>query len=1383
MRKSEIRSSTVQQETTLFSISNDSVDLKSKNRKSKTKSPPARPDYPFELIRLVLLLGVGYGLVRVSVVLSKQSIPLVWTANGVHAAGCLVTDIRLRPLVSLGFIGAVFAGLLELTKGASNPLPMTTIIALSVIHALESIMLAVVLFASTVMHKDSSHSLEVVKFIAAAALTVGVFAVCRSLVISLGNDATGLSLGQRVLLDWSAGFPGLLIMVPMVSQMTKSHLLKFKSCLSDRKLIVNVISPVIASGFAICIPLVLRSLIPDGSSFLSVYTYFPLILGSGYFGGVFGVSIASLSGLLSNLGFGFIWQSSALDSITPNFYQGHLPILHIHSIAQIVGLAVIHLVARKDMRHGKTIANANKKLKTMALEMESLKKEALSAKEQLILKESYIPYLAEQFREPLVSVATLWDGDHDCMKLLPSDFKIGISQNLGIMLSLTEDITSYFNLEKGNLILKPTQTSIQSVIYSTMSSVREMFCGITFEHQINNIPAVALVDSSRFEQAISSIFIAACKYSARDGKVVLRSSGKQVSHSSLSRVDKIHEIETSVTFGGIGISFPIDTLFVPYNMMRCANVIESGLGLATAKKLVGLMKGDINATKLSKGVNCITFTVQVTVPAVITPISRLPSMSKQQIFSNDNVAADLSSNRSSASSRISRVTFKDIQRSNSILSGTGTGPRGRLSSIDSVSHSENGSRNSLQVSPIREASLIRKVSMTGSPSFNERRGTAENTLTVAMMARSPSFNDKKRSSMDNTLTVAMMARSPSFNDKKRGSIENPPAITRSPSFNDKRRNENTSTAMVPSALATCEVMESIEKLKCPSTTSIVPVLTGPGHVLIVDDSKVFLKLVSKFIIDVDPTAIVIEASNGAEAVKSCQRAMTELIIMDLEMPIMDGTETLKTLRENNVLCPVLIVSSYSLGPETQSNLEKNGMTAFIQKPLTKDIIADILKQYYRPSLHRAFPSRPQPVQEDPEIGVHESSMPPKETSKNQSVTFSDITSPSAKSQPDFQLQQRRRSSSSSASEHHSNLITSLGSQFLGALFPSVRRHSGGTTSVEKTISETGSAASAGSPASNNNVMLSVNRGSQIIISSHSKLGGSSHPLAGAPTTVFTACSTSTASIKSSPDMQSSPRESRPIRTTGESPFSNNIRTSSASMHSSPPIQRQTAFPKQKQFIAESEHVRTSTTSMDSSSDKFQSVSRTSEPPYPATMSKHRKSASESHKIQTSITSIQSYSEGKPVPRASEPVRPTAIGTKTAALVVDDSLVNRSILAKMLKAYGKFADVLEVSNGTEAIRIVQQRKVSIVFMDLEMPGMSGEEATVRIRAAGYTMPIVAVTGNLVLGNNDGPLKNAGMHVVLKKPVEKGQVFDVCRTLLFMDLDQRNSVGSEEGGQVE
>ncbi|KAJ3287784.1 hypothetical protein HDU79_005421 [Rhizoclosmatium sp. JEL0117] len=1205
MRKSEIRSSTVQKETTLFSISNDSVDLKSKNRKSKTKSPPARPDYPFELIRLVVLLGVGYGLVRVSVVLSKQSIPLVWTANGVHAAGCLVTDIRLRPLVSLGFIGVVFAGLLELTKGVSNPLPMTTIIALSVIHALESIMLAVVLFASTVMHKDSSHSLEVVKFIAAAALTVGVFAVCRSLVISLGNDATGLSLGQHILLDWSAGFPGLLIMVPMVSQMTKSQLLKFKSYLSDKKLIVNILSPVIASGFAICIPLVLRSLIPDGSSFLSVYTYFPLILGSGYFGGVFGVSIASLSGLLSNLGFGFIWQSSALDSVTPNFYQGHLPILHIHSIAQIVGLAVIHLVARKDMRHGKTIANANKKLKTMALEIENLKKEALSAKEQLIVKESYIPYLAEQFREPLVSVTTLWDGDHDYMKSLPSDFKIGVSQNLGIMLSLTEDITSYFNLEKGNLVLKPTQTSIQSVIYSTMSSVREMFCGITFEHQINNIPAVALVDSSRFEQVISSIFVAACKYSARDGKVVLRSSGKQVSHSSLSRVDKIHEIETSVTFGGIGISFPIDTLFVPYNMMRCANVIESGLGLATAKKLVGLMKGDINATKLSGGVNCITFTVQVTVPAVITPISRLPSMSKQQIFSNDNVAADLSSNRSSASSRI-------------------------------------------------------------------------------------------------------------------------------------------------------------------------------RHVLIVDDSKVFLKLVSKFVIDVDPTAIVLEASNGAEAVKSCHRAMTELIIMDLEMPIMDGTEALKTLRENNVLCPVLIVSSYSLGPETQSNLEKNGMTAFIQKPLTKDIIADILKQYYRPSLHRTFPSRPQPVQEDPEIGVHESSMPPKETSKNQSVTSSDITSPSAKSQPDFQLQQRRRSSSSSASEHYPNLRTSLGSQFLGALFPSVRRQSGGTTSVEKTISETGSATSAGSPASNNNGMLSVNRGSQIIISSHSKLGGSSHPLAGAPTTVFTACSTSTTSIKSSPDMQSSPRESRPIRTTGESPFSNNIRTSSASMHSSPHIQRQTAFPKQKKYIAESEHVRTSTTSMDSSTDKFQSVSRISEPPYPATMSKHRKSASESHKIQTSITSIQSYSEGKSFPRASEPLRPTTIGIKTAALVVDDSLVNRSILAKILKTYGKFADVLEVSNGTEAIRIVQQRKVSIVFMDLEMPGMSGEEATVRIRAAGYTMPIVAVTGNLVLGNNDGPLKNAGMHVVLKKPVEKGQVFDVCRTLLFMDLDQRNSVGSEEGG---
>ncbi|KAJ3287783.1 hypothetical protein HDU79_005420 [Rhizoclosmatium sp. JEL0117] len=131
--------------------------------------------------------------------------------------------------------------------------------------------------------------------------------------------------------------------------------------------------------------------------------------------------------------------------------------------------------------------------------------------------------------------------------------------------------------------------------------------------------------------------------------------------------------------------------------------------------------------------------------------------------------------------------------------------------------------------------------------------------------------------------------------------------------------------------------------------------------------------------------------------------------------------------------------------------------------------------------------------------------------------------------------------------------------------------------------------------------------------------------------------------------------------------------------------------------------------------------------------------------------------------------------KYAALVVDDSLVNKAILVRMLEKFGKFNEILEVSSGAEAVKMCQTRKVSIVFMDLEMPGMNGEEAAARIRAAGSTMPIVAVTGNTIKGDDAGPLRQVGIIEIVKKPVEIAKIFELCKTLIqFKNVDNSTNL---------
>ena len=81
-------------------------------------------------------------------------------------------------------------------------------------------------------------------------------------------------------------------------------------------------------------------------------------------------------------------------------------------------------------------------------------------------------------------------------------------------------------------------------------------------------------------------------------------------------------------------------------------------------------------------------------------------------------------------------------------------------------------------------------------------------------------------------------------------------------------------------------------------------------VAIVDDSK-FIRMVIKQIIQSGPNFEVIwEAENGKDAFLENEKDMADLIISDVEMPIMDGVDLLKNLREKNHRSECLIVSGF-----------------------------------------------------------------------------------------------------------------------------------------------------------------------------------------------------------------------------------------------------------------------------------------------------------------------------------------------------------------------------------------------------------------------------------------------------------------------------------------
>ncbi|GAB4557383.1 MAG: hypothetical protein Kow0047_01680 [Anaerolineae bacterium] len=78
------------------------------------------------------------------------------------------------------------------------------------------------------------------------------------------------------------------------------------------------------------------------------------------------------------------------------------------------------------------------------------------------------------------------------------------------------------------------------------------------------------------------------------------------------------------------------------------------------------------------------------------------------------------------------------------------------------------------------------------------------------------------------------------------------------------------------------------------------------------------------------------------------------------------------------------------------------------------------------------------------------------------------------------------------------------------------------------------------------------------------------------------------------------------------------------------------------------------------------------------------------------------------------------------LIVDDHQVLRTALRKWLSLYFPECRYLEATTGEEALELAARERPSIVLMDIGLPGMSGIEATLRIREISPTSHVIIVT---------------------------------------------------------
>jgi two-component system chemotaxis response regulator CheY len=114
------------------------------------------------------------------------------------------------------------------------------------------------------------------------------------------------------------------------------------------------------------------------------------------------------------------------------------------------------------------------------------------------------------------------------------------------------------------------------------------------------------------------------------------------------------------------------------------------------------------------------------------------------------------------------------------------------------------------------------------------------------------------------------------------------------------------------------------------------------RVLIVDDSTVMRKIIERALRQAGlESLVVVEAGTGVEGIEVLKRQDVQLILSDINMPMMDGLEFLRQLRAQNLAAgvPVVMITTESSEEHVKQAI-LSGAQGYIRKPFTAEQVKE-----------------------------------------------------------------------------------------------------------------------------------------------------------------------------------------------------------------------------------------------------------------------------------------------------------------------------------------------------------------------------------------------------------------------------------------------------------
>lgn len=121
---------------------------------------------------------------------------------------------------------------------------------------------------------------------------------------------------------------------------------------------------------------------------------------------------------------------------------------------------------------------------------------------------------------------------------------------------------------------------------------------------------------------------------------------------------------------------------------------------------------------------------------------------------------------------------------------------------------------------------------------------------------------------------------------------------------------------------------------------------NPARILVVEDDRANQMVISQILMKMGYHNVVI-ASNGFDGLKNLEEESFDLILMDIQLPELDGIDTTRIIREKEkgtkTHIPVIALTAHALKGDREKFLEQ-GMDAYVAKPVDPRVLRDTLEQ-------------------------------------------------------------------------------------------------------------------------------------------------------------------------------------------------------------------------------------------------------------------------------------------------------------------------------------------------------------------------------------------------------------------------------------------------------